>query len=107
MKTESEKLDELLDRLDGLNAKLNGLDEIVERTRRTETRLTKYMESKGFDSRVQRAVWTRFGTVAVPSPAIAFTDILKAIPPGLEAAVSITWKGNLLGSVKLPPNSPC
>ena len=102
MKTENEKLDELLDRLNGLDAKLGGLDEIVERNRRIETRLTKYMESKGFDSRVQRSTWTRMGTVSVPSPSVGFAEILRAIPPGLGRAVSVMCKGDLLASVRLP-----
>ena len=97
-----EKLNELLGKLDGIDRKLNGLDEIVERTRRTETRLTKYMEKQGFETRVERAAWTRSGTISVPSPAVSFSEVLKAIPPDLGRAVSITCKGELLASVRLP-----
>ncbi len=64
------------------------IKETFDRTRRIETRLTRYLEAKGFETKVQKPLWDR-GTVQIPSMACSVKDILEAIPPGVrEAAVS-------------------
>lgn len=42
------------------------MTEVVDRCRRMETRLTKYLESTGFDTGTKRPLW-RDGTIAAPS----------------------------------------
>jgi hypothetical protein len=55
------------------------LKEVVDRTRRIETRLTKYLEAQGFETQAQRPLW-KDGTVHVPSPACSIKDILAVVP---------------------------
>lgn len=76
-----------------LKTETEKLDEVVERTRRIETRLTKFMEQEGFDTQVARAAWLNNGTVTVPSLAISLKEILAIIPEGHEGAVPIMHKG--------------
>lgn len=53
--------------------------EIVERCRRIETRLTKYLESQGFETQVRRPFWNG-QAVVVPAAHCAVSDMLSAIP---------------------------
>lgn len=80
------------------------LDEIVDRVRRTETRLTKYMEAQGFDTQVARALWVPDpGYVLVPSPAVAIREVISAIPAdyaGLTVGVKVG--SELLFTVHVP-----
>lgn len=55
------------------------LREIKDRCRRMETRLTKFLESQGFETKVKRPTWLR-GVVAIPSLECSVKDILAAIP---------------------------
>ena len=56
------------------------ISEILDRTRRIETRLTRFMEDQGFDTQVRRPVWNN-GVINVPSPATSLKDCLAVIPP--------------------------
>ena len=80
------------------------LDEIVDRVRRTETRLTKFMEAQGFDTQVARALWVPDpGYVLVPSPAIAIQEVIAVIPSdyaGLMVGVKVG--SELLFTVHVP-----
>lgn len=53
--------------------------EIVERCRRIETRLTKFLESQGFDTHVKRPFWNG-KAVVIPSLGCSVQDMLSAIP---------------------------
>jgi hypothetical protein len=69
--------------------------EIKDRARRIETRLTKFLESQGFDT--QRKLPTcRGNVVSIPSMECSLADIMAAVPsprvPGLDSIV-ITHKG--------------
>lgn len=55
------------------------LQEVVDRCRRMETRLTKFLETQGFDTKVRRPLW-RNGEVIVPSMATSLHDVLATIP---------------------------
>ena len=61
------------------NTALALLQEVVDRTRRTETRLTKYLEAIGFVTGARKPVW-QGGAIEVPSPATSLTDILSVVP---------------------------
>ena len=78
--------------------------EIVDRVRRIETRLTKFMEAQGFDTQVARALWVPDpGYVLVPSPAVAIRDVISAIPAdyaGLMVGVKVG--SELLFTVHVP-----
>ena len=57
--------------------------EILDRLVRTETRLTKYMEAQGFDTKVQRPRWDKHAStfaVFIPSEAVSLKEILAVIP---------------------------
>lgn len=51
----------------------------MDRVRRIEKRLTRYMEHQGFDTQTAKAQWVE-GAVRVPSPAISLQEVLAAIP---------------------------
>lgn len=75
--------------------------EILERTRRIETRTTKFMEAQGFDTKVQRATFED-GCVHIPSTNIAIRDILAVIPADhLSVAYAVIHDGKVLGYVSL------
>jgi hypothetical protein len=62
--------------------------ETLDRARRIETRLTKFMEHQGFDTKVGRPVWNE-GVVELPSKSSSVTDMLSVVPPGWPADVPI------------------
>ena len=76
--------------------------EILDRCRRVETRLTKFLELQGFDTQVRRPVWHPEGIVDVPSPDVSITHVLDTIPDtwGQDAdatrTVRVMHKGQLL-----------
>lgn len=53
--------------------------ETLDRTRRIETRLTKYLEQTGFDTGIQRPTWGD-GKISVPTPACSLRDCLAVVP---------------------------
>lgn len=55
------------------------LREIKDRCRRMETRLTKFLESQGFETKVKRPTW-REGCVFIPSLECSIKDILSVVP---------------------------
>ena len=55
------------------------LNELVDRSRRIETRLTKYLESIGFDTKVQRAYWNGH-SVIIPTPNTPLSEVLAQVP---------------------------
>ena len=56
------------------------LKEITDRTRRIETRLTRYLESRGFDTQVQKPTWVGPGRIEVPTRACSLGDCLSVVP---------------------------
>lgn len=53
--------------------------EILDRCRRIETRLTRYLESQGVETKIQRPVWVR-GAVHIHSIDTSLRDVLALIP---------------------------
>lgn len=73
--------------------------EALDRARRIETRLTRFLEEQGFDTGAQHARW-RNGIIEVPSPACSIRDLLAAIPPEWECEepIGVYVKGDFLMS---------
>ena len=80
------------------------LTEVADRTRRMETRLTKFLQVQGFDVQSTKP---RFDAVAgmlhVPSLASSIADCLNAIPPSWdqEVEIEVVHKGTVAVSLFL------
>ena len=62
------------------------IGEIQDRLRRIETRLTKYMQERGFETQVQKPVYDRAGDrLTVPSLDVRLKDVLAVIPDGEDS----------------------
>ena len=57
------------------------IKEVVDRTRRIETRLTRYLEAQGFETFAKRPIW-REGEIHIPNLNCSIRDCLAVIPPG-------------------------
>lgn len=77
------------------------LKEIADRCRRMETRLTKFLESQGFDTRVQRPVFLVTGEVRIPSMACSIQECLASIPPDWDPnrEIIVTLHGETMMSL--------
>lgn len=77
--------------------------ELLDRTRRIETRLTKFMEAQGFDTQVQRPQWED-GIIHAPTSAIALKDCLAVIPPDWnpDYAITVLAKDDVVAYLTLP-----
>jgi hypothetical protein len=77
------------------------VSECVDRCRRVETRVTKFLEEQGFDTGVQRPVWGSTGYVDLPSPAVSMKDILATVPADWDRdePVRVLHKGDTLGEL--------
>lgn len=84
------------------------MKEVVDRCRRMETRLTRFLESQGFDTQVKRATWRHdggsHGVVTVPSPAVALKEIMATIPSNWspEDGIRVEHKGETIAWVFVP-----
>lgn len=72
--------------------------ELLDRTRRIETRLTRFMEESGFDTQVQRPTWSG-GIIHAPTSSVSLRDCLAIIPDTWDRseAVAVMVKDDLLG----------
>ena len=66
--------------------------ETSDRLRRIETRLTRFMESQGFDTEVRRPAF-KDGHLDIPTDATSLRDILAAVPDGWDGGVVVLHKG--------------
>lgn len=55
-------------------------NEMLDRTRRIETRLTRYLEQNGFETGVQRPSWNPRGIIEIPTRACSVHDMMAVIP---------------------------
>lgn len=55
------------------------LAEVFDRMRRVETRLTRYLEAQGMDTKVRTPFWEA-GIVRLPSMATSYEEILAVVP---------------------------
>lgn len=79
------------------------VQEAVDRSRRIETRLTRYLETIGFETGARKPVWVD-GAIEAPSPAISLLDCLAVVPDfwDKEDEIDVTYRGKTLGSVMKP-----
>lgn len=79
------------------------IKEIADRCRRMETRLTKFLEQQGFDTRVKRPEWSK-GTVEVPSDSCSIKDILSVVPDNWDRdkEIIVIHKGKEVMALYLP-----
>jgi hypothetical protein len=77
--------------------------EIVDRLRRIETRLTKFLELQGIDTGVQRCTFEN-GWLVVPSPAASMKDMRAAVPDTwpLDKPVAVYCHGEWMGDITFP-----
>jgi exonuclease VII large subunit len=68
------------------------LQEILDRTRRIETRMTRFLEERGFDTKVQRPAWSD-GVVTIPTLGASLKDILSVIPRRWTKEVEVECDG--------------
>lgn len=78
------------------------LSDIHLRMRRLETRMTRYLDSVGFDTGVQRARWTANGTIDVPTPSTSIKEALSLIPAGLEGGIPVVFDGRCIAFIRRP-----
>ena len=64
------------------------LQEVVDRTRRIETRLTRYLKEQGFDTHPARIVFSQ-GDVQVPSKDCTLREIISVIPEDWDGEVFV------------------
>ena len=57
--------------------------ETANRTRRIETRLTKFLEEQGVDLETRKPYWNG-KAIILPNPSCALSEIIAAIPPTLD-----------------------
>lgn len=60
------------------------IQEVVDRSRRIETRLTKYLEEQGFNTQGRKPLWREvegIGRLDIPAMGCSIDDCLTAIPP--------------------------
>lgn len=78
------------------------LNEIHERTRRIETRLTRFMESMGVDAGGKKPIWAD-GAVVLPSLSCSVHQLMAAIPEGWgrEKPVRVVMNGAVIYTMSL------
>ena len=64
------------------------LKEVLARSRRTETRLTRYLEGQGVDTGIQRPFW-RNGKIIIPTPAVTIESIVQTVPRSWAAGEQV------------------
>lgn len=76
------------------------LVEILDRARRTETRLTAYIEAQGMETRVRRPLF-RDGCLIVPSPAIALNECTSSVPTWVKGITPVVFKDQVIARLFL------
>jgi len=79
------------------------LTENRDRLRRIETRLTKFLETQGFETGRQKPIWRR-GEIELPDPHTSIQDILNAIPDQWhrDSAITLKFKGRVICTLYPP-----
>lgn len=83
---------------------MSDLKEISDRCRRIETRLTKFLEGQGFETKAQKPEWKTAGEIHIPSMSCSVKDILAVIPDSwdCEDEIIVYHKDEELMSVYKP-----
>lgn len=83
--------------------------EVIDRTRRIETRLTSYLEAQGHPTNARKPVWEHepgLGwVVKLPSLQTSFKDILDVIPRGIDepGPLDIEHHGKIIARLTVLP----
>jgi len=81
------------------------IKEILDRTRRLETRLTSFMQSQGFDVRTEKPVFSTYDfTLTIPSMRTQLQDIIDAVPSEvmLTEEIEVIHKGEVVAMIYKP-----
>jgi hypothetical protein len=82
------------------------LTEVRDRARRTETRLTRFIEQSGFDAKVTRARYDPLSsTVYLPSPDCSLRETIDAVPANLRVStltINVMVNDTLIAVMTLP-----
>jgi hypothetical protein len=78
------------------------IGEIQDRLRRIETRLTKYMQERGFETQVQKCVFEE-DSLHLPSLDVRYRDILTAIPKEYRGELRLWHQGMEVGILVVIP----
>ncbi len=81
-----------------LNSQRNMLTECLDRSRRVETRVTKFMHAQGFEAANVCKPEMRNGALHIPSMDATLRSVITAVPDGVDD-VDIMLKDNLLGYI--------
>lgn len=78
--------------------------EIKDRTRRIETRVTRFLESQGFDTEVKKPLWVD-DQIVVPTRACSINDCLMVVPSDWpsDKAINIYVHDDYLMTVYMSP----
>ena len=81
--------------------------EILQRARRIETRLTQFMIGMGLDTMRQQATFKPGspGQIEIPSRHTSIKEILSCLPPNSVGEVEVVIDGDLIATLKLRPRS--
>lgn len=80
------------------------MKEVMDRCRRMETRLTRFLELQGFDTQTAKPMWQADGVIHIPSPATSLKDCLAVIPETWVRGdvIQIQHRGEVLCEVTRP-----
>jgi hypothetical protein len=81
------------------------LQEVVDRTRRVETRLTKLIIALGFETGARKPVWdAEHHSIVVPNASTSLADCIDVFPAELGDldAAPVVHEGRLLGYLMRP-----
>ena len=86
------------------------ITETRDRTRRIETRLTKFMEAQGFDTGTQRSRWLGVvgdtGTIDVPTVGASLREIMNTLPPDWDDRdVDLIVNGKYIATLFIQPQT--
>jgi predicted NAD/FAD-binding protein len=87
-------MEKLLELLKTLQRDVN---ETRDRTRRVETRITKYLETQGFDTQVRRGQWLpALSIIEVPARDVTLREIIELLPAGHSERVPVVIKNDVV-----------
>jgi hypothetical protein len=75
------------------------LNEVLDRVRRLETRVTAFLEANGYDTRVRRPLF-KDGGVFVQSAATSISEVLSSIPKWHNGLTPIILGEEILCDIK-------
>lgn len=78
------------------------LKEVQDRARRTETRLTTFLNSQGHDTKVTRPRFDPIGmSIFIPSPECSVREIIDAVPDDMrEIEIAVRLGGDTIGFIR-------